>query len=239
MEKDRCAGWLLVAALHDNPVCVFSQLVSESGERDIHRYTDANKHGERARVTKTASLTKTEPTMLRQNRLFLTGQNVGINGQKLGDTTLQFSLLPWLKCKLFSQQQQRIQQEATTSLRHVSQQHSLWTVADDYSNCHRNKIYDSNKIKVVCVLLDIYAFKCKMFLHSGVSETWEACWMRRNSDVVDTCRWLIKVYIVHFCKCESNLSSVQSCMETNTMFLLFCALWISLLSRGFATTSWW
>lgn len=73
-----------------------------------------------------------------------------IKGQRQGNTTLQLSLLPWLNYKLFSWQQPRIQQEATTSLRHVNQQHSLWTVADNYSNCHRKKTYNSNKMKL-CV----------------------------------------------------------------------------------------
>lgn len=61
--------------------------------------------------------------------------------------------------------------EATTSLHHVNQQHSLWTVADNYSNCQRRKTYNSSKIKLyVCALLDIHAFRWRVFLHSGACQ---------------------------------------------------------------------
>lgn len=48
------------------------------------------------------------------------------------------------------------QEETTTSLCHVNQEHSLWTVSNKYSNCHCKKINSlretNKKNAVVCVL---------------------------------------------------------------------------------------
>lgn len=128
-------------------------------------------------------------------------KNAAIKGQRQGNTTLQLSLLPWLNYKLFSWQQPHIQQEATTSLRHVNQQHS---VADNYSNCHRKKTYNSNKMKlcvcgVRCSCIQVHVRDLRDLQHrrkqwcGGYLHSWSVTRQQVN--------------MIHFSKSIRNISS--------------------------------
>lgn len=75
-----------------------------------------------------------------QNRLFLMGQNAAIKEQRRGNTTLPVVFITLTRVPatlLVAAMHSASRRKTTTSQRHVNQEHSIWTVANNYSNCHR------------------------------------------------------------------------------------------------------
>lgn len=158
-DTERETHRLLVAGLHDNPVCVFNQSVSESWEREIYiemkteMEADGDKEADRAWLKKkTRRVQKNKVTESRPCCLLHLSEQALLNGTKCCNQRMEAgkhnpsSCLHYLhsstsyspgSSNAFSKQE-----ETTASLCHVNQEHSLWTVANNYSNCHCKKWRD-------------------------------------------------------------------------------------------------
>ncbi len=70
------------------------------------------------------------------------GQNAAIKEWRRGNTTLPVVFITLTRIPailLVAANAFGKQEETTTSQRHVNQEHYVWTVANNYSNCHRKK----------------------------------------------------------------------------------------------------